>query len=252
MELATSTLETSGRNNLCFVGDIHGEFRSLVWDLTEHSKVTDSDVVVLGDFGMGFEKYAHWENLYAKVESKLENSNICIYAIRGNHDDPQYFQDGTFDFPRLKFLPDHTLIELAGYSIYPIGGANSVDRDLRLTEEQVKKGRKKLYWPGERPSRVDPDLLPYYSDIIISHDAPISFEPVCIRPENLAFDIWENVLSDRKYLEEIKDRIVTERWFFGHHHKPYSGTIGGVSYRCLGISEIYQLPPKYENPEARS
>ena len=40
--------------DLYFCGDIHGEFRTLVWTALEKYRIKNSDIIVLGDFGMGF------------------------------------------------------------------------------------------------------------------------------------------------------------------------------------------------------
>jgi hypothetical protein len=43
------------------------------------------------------------------VRVALEKNDICIHTIRGNHDDPLFF-DGLHNFERLHFLPDHRIL----------------------------------------------------------------------------------------------------------------------------------------------
>jgi Icc-related predicted phosphoesterase len=165
----------SEKKSIYFCGDIHGELRKLVWTITERYKATNIDLVVCGDFGVGFGRPKSMDVMYSRVLKRLEKNDIRLYTIRGNHDDPAWF-DGKHDYPRLKFLEDHELVNIAGWSIYPIGGATSIDKAARI--EAQKKIKTKCFWEGEKIERVD--KYPGRADIIVSHTAPISFEPVVL------------------------------------------------------------------------
>ena len=94
--------------NLIFCGDIHGEFHRLVWRL-QGKKVTDSDIVVCGDIGIGFDDSEQdLDNLsHSKKFEWFKNSGNKIYCVRGNHDDPDRFKELTQvrDFP-IWLVPD--------------------------------------------------------------------------------------------------------------------------------------------------
>lgn len=232
---------------LIFSGDIHSELRELVWKLTNQYKIENASVVVLGDFGVGFGSKNYMDQLYSKVSKKLEKNNITLYSIRGNHDDPEFF-DGNHNYDRLIFLEDYKLIEIEGHSLYPIGGAVSTDRTWRkeYNDKMERCGsNKRVWWEGEKIKEIPLKSLPPRVEFIISHAAPISFEPVFIRndwkikDEDLDLDTWKSILKERNYLEEIKKTINFKYWFFGHYHKSVSGNFGDILYRGLDIMELY-------------
>lgn len=228
---------------LIFCGDIHGDIKLLTWELTEKYKLSDCDVLVLGDFGVGFGKPRGLEEVYKKIKGRLERKNIKIWAIRGNHDDPKYF-DGSVVFPHLELLPDNKIVEICGKTIFPIGGGPSEDQEWRIKRNKgwEKLGSsKRLWWEGERISRLDQDDFPIRVDYIVSHIAPISFLPVPIRDPEISPDIWEQIISDRRYLEDINTFVLAERWFYGHYHRSYIGESGQLRYRGLGIRELYEV-----------
>lgn len=229
---------------LFLCGDIHGDFKKLVWSAVSRYKLTDSDIIVLGDFGVGFDNKIKSD--YEEVSKKLEKSNIVIYALRGNHDDPSWFTDGSHNFPRLKFLKDYELITLGdGIDILPIGGANSVDISFRLQQNEIlKKKKRACWWEGEDIERKDLKHLPKRVDLIISHECPNIFEPVTTRLGNCPLWQYEKILSSREYLSNIALNVNTNYWFYGHYHKSMSGSFNNMIWRCLNIMEFYEVPEK--------
>lgn len=234
-------MEKSEERFLGFCGDIHGELKKLVWLLTEKYKLYNGSIIVAGDFGVGFGRPGSLDVMYQGVSEKLEKHDITIYVVRGNHDNPEYF-DGQHDRSRLKFLEDHKVYTIEGKEIYPIGGAVSIDRNDRIqaNEECEKYGsRKRCWWPGEKPT-YKTENLPDRVDYIVSHEAPLSFDPVIVRKtEDLS--IWEDIVESRKYLNFVLGEINCSRWFHGHYHFSTSGAYGDILYRGLDIEEIIIL-----------
>ena len=231
-------------NKLLICGDIHGKLRELVWKLKEQYNLSNTNVIIAGDFGVGFGGPNSMDVLYEKVFKKLEDSNITIYAVRGNHDDPSWFT-GERDYERLKFLKDYETININNLDILPIGGAISLDKDWRIKEnekEERKGSNKKYWWPDEDITRLDDiSILPKKVDIIVSHEAPKMFQPIILRGNSQTLDSYENVLSDRKYLDTIAEQVNARYWFFGHYHNHYSGSIGQMMYRGLSELELYDV-----------
>ena len=149
---------------LWICGDIHGEIKRLVHDATYRLKIRCADILVVGDFGAGFGRPNSMDVRYREVCPALEANDICLYTIRGNHDDPAFF-DGAHDYERLHFLPDYKMIELCGKRIYPIGGAVSTDIDFvdpltrksrRMQNDSLIKfgSSKRIWWEGESPTQI--------------------------------------------------------------------------------------------------
>ena len=226
-----------GKRNLVLVGDIHGEFRTLVWNATERYKLEDADIVVLGDFGVGFDGTI--PGTYAHLEKKLKKHNLHLWALRGNHDDPEWF-DGTHDFEFLTFLQDHREVEIAGNSCYVIGGAASTDIEWRLKRNNEAGHKYPVWWEGEYIAEKPAKDLPGRVDIILSHDAPLAFEPVTTRFSETPEWQYEKIVKGREYLSQVLQETTTDYWYYGHYHKHYSGSWGNVLYKGLGIQEFYQ------------
>lgn len=243
---------------LYFCGDIHGKYREFVWTVCIKKDIKDSSIVVLGDFGVGFTKDLEVE--YKKSLPRLEKNNIYLYVLRGNHDDPKYFKDGSYDFPRLKFLQDHKVYDISGRLIYTIGGAYSTDANLDPScnsisdrkvesEKRILKGKMPIWWEDENVTEVY-DNLPPKVDIIISHTAPLRFEPIPIRTSEISVSQYNKILKERKYLDYVLSEIRADYWFYGHFHKSYTGTYNQLLYRGLSELELYEGPEKKQsNPQ---
>lgn len=226
---------------LLFSGDIHGCLKKIIWKISNQLGLSKVSLVIAGDFGVGFGSPKAMDVMYNSVKDRLEKHDIIVYVVRGNHDDPSYF-DGKHDYPRIKFLEDHKVYEIEGKRIYPIGGAHSLDRDWRIDankEEESYGSSKRYWWSGEKIKEKYEDL-PDDVDIIVSHESPLSFKPVTVRDVN-DYDLWEDIVKSRKYLDYILKEVRTDWWIHGHYHKSTSGNFGDVRYRGLDIEEIFEI-----------
>lgn len=236
---------------LIFTSDPHDDWRTLVWKLTQQYKIEKADVVITGDCGWySFSKTKYYEDLYRKLEPKLEKSDINLYLLRGNHDNPEVFNtENPRRYPRLKFIPDHKVFELHGLKIYPIGGSVSIDREWRQNYNSLKEkvgSEKRVWWEGEKIVKKYKDL-PNRVDIIISHDCPLCFEPVITRESWMSDTIYEDALTERRYLNYVFQNVNCKYWFYGHYHTSLTSSLEGVVYKCLDIMELYELKYKGGN-----
>lgn len=235
-------------NNLYFCGDIHGELKTFVWQVLYRYGIKDSGIIILGDFGAGFDDSL--ESTYNQIKEKLEKSNVVIYAIRGNHDNPEYF-NGSHNFERLIFLKDYEILEYKDITILPIGGAHSIDITWRIEKNSESKkwgSHRRVWWENEHIQQKPLKELPSEVDIIISHTAPLQFEPVATRFPECPAEQYEKIIEERKYLDNILNNIKVDRWYYGHFHKSYSGSINSnVLYRGLNIMEIVESPEKIDH-----
>ena len=114
------------------LGDIHGNFNYLKNQIIQ-KRISDCTIIQVGDFGIGF---THRDNDIATLESLndfLIGHSITMLSIRGNHDDPSFF-DGSVNYSNLKLIKDYTSLEIEGNGYLFIGGAISVDRTERIKE----------------------------------------------------------------------------------------------------------------------
>lgn len=240
--------------NIVICGDIHGEFLSVVYKLCIQYQMTDTLLIVAGDCGFGFEKPGYYDLIYKKASSKLSKANNWVVMIRGNHDDPSYYNEKKINHKRFMTIPDYSVISACGHNILCIGGAISIDRSYRIKMMNQKHGIK-LYWPDEAPY-YDSDALDLISqslkiDTIVTHTAP-SF---CELMTKNGLTSWaradESLLEDctreRSTMDMILIHLIEKkhplcRWFYGHFHQSWNSIIDDITYSMLDIEEFRILP----------
>ena len=230
-------IKVENNRSLIMCGDVHGKFRELVWKVTNQYDLRNADIVVLGDFGVGFDMSIRYD--YQRVEKKLDKYDIQFYVMRGNHDDPSWFtgeRPESSEFKRITFLQDHKVYNICGRDIYVIGGGGSTDIEMRTPGKD--------WWEGEYIKEIPMRDLPKKVDIIISHEAPLTFEPVLTRFPETPEEQYENILSGRDFLWSVLQETRCDYWFYGHYHRHYSGSYGNVMYRCLGELELFEVIKK--------
>lgn len=223
---------------LIFVGDIHGNWNHLIREI-KRKEITDANIIICGDIGIGFKnnkskehrELIHWSN-------SLEASNNNIYCIRGNHDDPSYFDGSTHG--RITLVSDWTILNLCDKNILCIGGATSIDRIQRVL------GRS--YWDDEGLPDMPDDLADFKNiDIVATHTCP-SIYPInkmegivvdfCHMDQELEADLW----VERQDMQDIYDIIKANNnitnWYFGHFHKNQSLKIDDILFTMCGINEM--------------
>lgn len=240
---------------ILFLGDIHGNFNYIAGEI-KRKKITDCTIIQVGDFGIGFTTPENDRRILETFESFLKEQNIVMYAIRGNHDNPKFF-NGDFIFDNLKLIPDYTVLEIEDHKILCVGGAVSVDRVPRLNEMQkaARYGSKKEQFWFDENFVLDEEKVKNLDgiDIIVTHTAP----EWCI-PDNKkgfgnfveGFAYYDNKLLDDLILERtemtklfniIKARNNIKYHFYGHFHRHDITLNGYTTHMLLDINEFWML-----------
>lgn len=246
-------------------GDIHGDFNLLVNKVCVQYQMQDTLVIVAGDCGFGFESKGYYENIVKRNAKRMNESNNWIVFIRGNHDNPAYFDGLAFMHKRFMAVPDYSIIEACNNKILCVGGAISIDRNYRIGawREYVEKHRghvdddalaKNYYWIDEAPL-LNKEALSRIGDIcsiniVVSHTAPSFCElqnknGLCCyayNDENLISD----VANERLIMDEIYNILKSQKqpithWCYGHFHQSHHTSIDGILFKMLDIMELYQI-----------
>lgn len=238
-----------------FLGDIHGNFNYIAGEI-ERKKITDCTIIQVGDFGIGFTTPENDRRILEAFNNFLDQKNIVMYAIRGNHDNPKLF-NGDHQFDNLKLIPDYTVLELEYHKILCIGGAVSVDRVPRLNEMQkaARYGSKKeQYWFDEGFVFEEDKIKDLTGiDILVTHTAP----EWCVPDNRNGFGPFVEGFAyyDNKLLEDLKierDEVTKmfkllaqnnniKHHFYGHFHR-HDVTINGyTTHMLLDINEFWLL-----------
>ena len=147
-------------------GDIHGDFTQLVYKCCIQYSMTDTVIIVAGDCGFGLEKPGYYENLYKRCRERLSKANNWLLFVRGNHDNPAYFNLLPIKHRRWMTLPDYSVVKACGHTILCVGGATSIDRTYRMCSKHFHFQKPdapfvpNVYWPTSVPFLTKPNSMP--------------------------------------------------------------------------------------------
>lgn len=231
-------LQFFDKSDIIFCGDVHGKFRELGYNIIERYKIENSVIFVCGDFGMGFHKTNYYQVELHRLSEKIQKNNNILVAIRGNHDDPKWFEEINA-FGQVYLIPDNQIVCVNGYNIIGIGGGISIDR------EQDHRILDKTYWAGENII-VNEDVLSKVTDIdfVFTHSSPKFCEPL----SKIGIQIFLNddtklrddLNKEREDVTRIYDILKVNnkisKWCYGHFHNSYYLNKDGVDF--YGLDEL--------------
>lgn len=246
---------TNDFRHLYISGDIHGEFRTLVYNI-KRLAIQDAVIIVAGDCGIGFEKIGHYEQLYRKAKKTLVLNNCILLLVRGNHDDPRYFEEELINFPRMKTIPDYSIVEVSFRTILCVGGAISLDRYDRLLNIDLRKMTRKseisIYWEEEYPIYKESEIQQISDqgisiDTVVTHTAPSFCYPQTKRGLEHRMlndkDLENDLDNERGVMTQIYSKLIENNhkikdWMYGHFHSSHTEFIDGVRFSLLDINEL--------------
>lgn len=254
----TITYEFPDVKRIVVSGDIHGDFKALVYKCCVQYGMTDTLIIVAGDCGFGFHRPGYYEDLYIQLSTRLAKSNNWLVFVRGNHDNPAYFDGHQVNYKRWKAVPDYSVLKACGHTILCVGGAISVDRAWRRYENYIETGDGKLtpfvYWPDEKPvynqERLEAISKAYTIDTVITHTAP-SFCELTTKQGIQDWvakdvDLLQDIKAERKVMDDIHAYLKAhshplDYWFYGHFHESWFSEIENVKYNMLDCLEVRPL-----------
>ena len=217
-----------------YIGDHHGDWKQLFW-FANRLKLENCYLISVGDSGIGFRpKNEQIENINV-LNNKFKKLDIAFMSIRGNHDDPSYYNgDNKIQLDNFQTIEDYTVMEHSGKLIQFIGGATSIDRSMR--REGIS------YWSGESLN-FQKDRLQKV-DTLVSHTAPSwcfpqGFNEMVYSWAREDADLLEELTDERAVMDEIAKVCQPSLHLYGHFHDSWSEEINNCKHRLLNINEIW-------------
>lgn len=236
-------------------GDIHGAFEEMVFKLCVQYGMSDTLLIVAGDCGFGFEKPGYYDQVFNKISRRLIKANNWILMIRGNHDDPAYFQEQRIRNVRFRCIPDYSIVSACGHTILCVGGAISIDRTYRqLVDSRAHSAQTASYWEDEMPVLNTEALASinekFKIDTVITHTAP-SFCELTTKDGLAGWAQMDAALlqdcdKERSVLDGIFDSLFEaghplRHWLYGHFHQSWNAALYSILFTMLDIMEFKEL-----------
>jgi len=212
---------------------------------------SNSVIIITGDAGFGTKKEEYYNDILSRLNNILKYNNTYIYFIRGNHDNPDYFENKKIDLSNIKTVQDYSVIETANLNFLCVGGALSIDRRWRKEQENRLNKlsgdfKKELYWDKELPIFNGDKIAEICKNININCVATHTVPSFITSEGNENIDEWaendEAIISDSKLERTVMDRIFeTLRdnsskpifWAYSHFHTNHTIRCSDTIFKSL-------------------
>ena len=199
-------------------GDIHGNLFEIIDFINRFNLGKNDNIIILGDCGIAWRKDK--KDLAQNIKLWNECGNgVKLYFIDGNHENFNILNSFPIEnnmgkiADNIYHLRRGQVYEFENKKILVCGGADSIDKYRRIENF--------TWWKEEAISQETIDDIPAgHYDYVLTHCCPRSiFEKNRIYLSTLQF-LDENKInhSSEDMLEQLKNKITFDHWFFGHYH----------------------------------
>lgn len=222
-----------------FLGDVHGDKNA--WLYSINSIPNNSLIIQVGDgLALGFQGKENI-NTYDYLQSFLEEKNITILTIRGNHENPKYWEKTKWH-GRICLAADYETAIINNKRFQFVGGAISIDQCYRTPNID--------WWLNEK--LVLKEKLCRDCDVLVMHTAPNFVFPVDSKnklkniiaqysPENFIEELAAELIVERNIAAEIFNLCSPSVFVYGHFHDSNMEIVNGCRCHLLGINEIKEI-----------
>lgn len=221
------------RGDVYLMGDMHGKGNEFVQKLKKRG-VRNSTIICVGDIGAGYPGYG--ETWLCSLAEKLRQQGNRLIAIRGNHDDPAFFNKVRTFKENVTLVPDYTYADVNGEKWLLVGGATSVDRSTSIPG---------ISWWADEVFVLDHSKITPV-DVLVTHTGPRWIGPAGKNGIVLFYDtreegrLWPELLVERNKMDELYRHAKAKRAYLGHFHESSVATYDGCHAKILNELEIVQ------------
>lgn len=231
--------------NIITLGDIHGRW-GVVQTHIKKFDIKNTLYIQVGDFGIGFRKPEEDFELLQMVDKMLADDNNFLFAIRGNHDDPEWFIGDKYkemkdQLTNIKLVSDYEVHTFNNENYLFIGGAISIDRKSRQ--------QRNLGWWKDEVVNFDYDFCENVRNIdrIITHTSPDFCPPLQLG--NLVMEyaqddatLTQELRNERQQMTKIISDIMKNNKIktlhYGHFHRSSKFIHNDCEFICCDINEF--------------
>lgn len=233
-----------------YLGDIHGNFDFISWYVKAH-KIKNTSIIQVGDFGIGFKKPngetdPSEELKLDKLNRVLDKFNVNLFAIRGNHDNPAYFDGSYKNYDRINLMPDYSVLKIENKNHLFVGGAISIDRIYRT--ENIDYWKDEVFVFDEQKTREVKN-----ADVLVTHNCMSFLFPLWVDSNVLGFaksdlGLLERITDERLQMTKMWDILTKENenkielHVYGHFHQNHTIFIDNTKHILLSINNTYEHP----------
>lgn len=199
-------------------GDIHGNLFEIIDFINRFNLGKNDNIIILGDCGIAWRKDKKDLDQNIKLWNECGNG-VKLYFIDGNHENFNILNSLPIEnnmgkiADNIYHLRRGQVYEFENKKILVCGGADSIDKYRRIENF--------TWWKEEAISQETIDDIPTgHYDYVLTHCCPRSvFEKNRIYLSTLQF-LDENKInhSSEDMLEQLKNKITFDHWFFAHYH----------------------------------
>lgn len=199
-------------------GDIHGNLFEIIDFINRFNLGKNDNIIILGDCGIAWRKDKKDLDQNIKLWNECGNG-VKLYFIDGNHENFNILNSLPIEnnmgkiADNIYHLRRGQVYEFENKKILVCGGADSIDKYRRIENF--------TWWKEEAISQETIDDIPAgHYDYVLTHCCPRSiFEKNKIYLSTLQF-LDENKInhSSEDMLEQLKNKITFDHWFFAHYH----------------------------------
>lgn len=216
---------------LYLIGDIHGDVRALVRELTYIAFLNDkrgnpeATILQIGDYGCGYDSELDhfFENDIRELLSGPAFEKLDYSWFRGNHDDVKVAQNMYGNIGDFGTHPTHEGLFFVAGAYTPPFFTGRLFENEQLTEEQCAECLE-LY-KETKPS------------LVVSHDCP-EFLVRRFYPKQTDGQYANRTTA---LLQEMFEYHEPDYWFFGHHHKDVEWKVANTTFRCVNSNSTASL-----------
>ncbi len=226
--------------NTVFLGDVHGDWKCIKEFCRNYQ---DFLIIQIGDFGLGFYHPKKDASNLRKLNDILHESHNEMIAIRGNHDNPSYF-NGKWIEEEIHLARDYDIVETMDCGVVQmIGGAVSVDR--------IDRNPGRTWWSNEGVNFYPEAVIS--CDILVTHAHPMSspIEKAEANPMVASYieretnhrgsDLKKELLEESLRIQELSELSMSKCHIFGHLHIDQTYMVNDRRYYCVGIDTFKEV-----------